>query len=145
MIAVVKSPEPKIIKGFPPNYAQICQAIPGVKSRPTIIFTYAPNIYVPSGNPLPDHLLEHEKVHVQEQLHMGVEAWWDQYLKQPRFRLEQELLAYRTQYGVLQQNYNRAFRKAVLQKIAKDLSGEMYGGIVTTHKAVGLITGNEEL
>lgn len=131
----------RIVKGFPPNYSAICAAIPAVKSKPGIIFTYGNTIYCPMGNTnLPDHLEAHEATHSLEQDKIGVDEWWARYLRDPRFRLEQELLAYQVQYRVLQSNHSRAERKFVLSKISKDLGGAMYGKIVDTKKARQLIT-----
>lgn len=135
----------KVIHSYPPNYEQIIQAIPDVKNTPTIIFAYGDTLYIPSGATIDDHYMVHEEAHGAEQLQMGVDVWWEHYLAEPRFRLEQELIAYRAQYKDLEANYPRHIRKATLVKISKDLSGAMYGKIVDKNKARQLITGKEEL
>lgn len=135
----------KIVKDFPPNYQQIIARIPAVGRRLSIIFTYGDTVYCPGGNTnLPDHLIAHEAVHSEIQAEMGVEAWWELYLTSTRFRLEQELLAYRKQYEVLQR-YDRATRRMVLGRISKSLSGAMYGKLVDKSTAQKLITGEAEL
>lgn len=136
----------RIVKGYPPNYPDIIAAIPGVKLRPGIIFTYGDTVYCPMGNTqLPGHLVAHEQKHIDEQRAMGPEQWWYRYLVSPSYRLEQELLAYRAQYQVLLERHSRAERKFVLSKIAKDLSGAMYGKVIDTKRAKQLITGEAEL
>lgn len=136
----------KIVKGFPPNYSDIIAAIPAVKMKSGIIFTYGDTVYCPAGNTnLPDHLIAHEQKHIDEQKSMGPEQWWYRYLVSASYRLEQELIAYRAQYKVLQQNHSRVERKLVLSHIAKDLSGAMYGKVIDGKKAKLLITGEAEL
>lgn len=129
----------KIAYTYPPNYAEICRRIPGVKLKRSIIFTYGDTIYNPGRGSLPDHLLAHEEIHSAEQVKMGVVEWWDNYLSSPAFRLDEELKAYREQYRVLGR-YNAKLRKAVLFKISADLAGAMYGKIVSKDEARKLIT-----
>lgn len=129
----------RILKTYPPNYRKIVAAIPAVKLKRSIIFTYGHAIYCPSGNTnLPDHLIAHEEVHAREQDRMGIDNWWEQYLTDVSFRLEQEILAYQRQYSVLA---NRDQRKKVLPHIVKDLSGAMYGHIIDKQTAKRRITG----
>lgn len=130
---------------FPPNYDQIVAAIPGVAKRSSIIFTYGDTIYVPSRAKLPDHLIAHEEVHSAEQARIGVDTWWFKYLESPRFRLEQELMAYQAQYKVLLHKHPRHIRNIVLLKISDDLAGAMYGNIVNKQEARKLITGGKKL
>lgn len=135
----------KIVKAYPPNYDRICDVLPDVRLKPSIIFTYGDTVYVPSGVTLNDHLIAHEQVHVERQLAMGVDNWWEEYLANPRFRLEEELAAYRGQYSLLLEKYPRHIRKDILKNISKHLSGAMYGKIVDKDHARQLITGGAEL
>jgi hypothetical protein len=132
---------------YPPNYKQIVAAIPEVAKNPNIIFTYGSTLYVPNRSPIPFHLKAHEETHVSEQLMMGVDNWWAEYLLNPRFRLEQELLAYRAQYQAMRKKHSPRYQiESVLLKISADLSGEMYGDIVPDRlTARELITGESEL
>lgn len=133
----------RIVAQYPPNYAAIIKAIPAVAKKPGIIFTYGNTIYCPAGNTaLPTHLIAHEQIHANEQARMGIEAWWDQYLADRSFRLNQEVLAYRKQYRSC---HNRTERKQVLQHITRDLAGEMYGRVVDKQTARELITGEGAL
>lgn len=130
----------KIVQKYPPNYKAICKAIPGVKDNPNIIFTYGDTVYSPSTDDLPDHLRQHEATHVSQQTQMGKDEWWDEYLKNPEFRLKQELQAYRAQYKVVVKKRDWRYTEAILKAISTDLSGAMYGNILTYPEARKMIT-----
>lgn len=127
----------KVVKKLPPNYADICKHIPAVKKQPGIVFTYGDTIYNPQGHPLRPDFLVHESVHVERQ--KKPKEWWSKYLTDVKFRLEEELAAYREQYKFMEANYNRKDRRTVLKAIVKDLSGSMYGNLVTKAEAEKLI------
>lgn len=137
----------RIMNGeYPPNYAEIIATIPAVAENPNIVFTYGTRLYVPGGGLIPSHLKTHEEKHVVQQMKMGVDRWWSEYLINPSFRLEQELWAYRAQYRAMRKKHTSKFQiEQFLLKISKDLSGEMYGNIVDSIKARKLITGEEDL
>lgn len=123
------------INAYPPNIAEICKVFPGVQ-RPGVIFSYAPDVYVPGGHTLPPSLVAHESVHVERQLVMGVEAWWDKYLVDTRFRYDEELLAHRAEYHSLKENApTRQMRRAALKIVAKRLASGLYGKLVTPAQA----------
>lgn len=128
----------KVLKQFPPNYDIICKHLPAVKRQPSIVFTYGDTIYNPQGHNLRPDLLVHEEVHVQRQ--KNPEEWWSEYLTDVRFRLSEELEAYREQYIFIEANYNRSMRREILSSIAKDLSGPMYGNLISKKQAIELIT-----
>lgn len=116
-----------IKKAYPPNYAEILKAIPNAQ-RAGVIFAYHPDIYVPSGNQLSNSLLQHETVHLMRQEIVGVEKWWEQYLADPEFRYQEELLAHATEYDVLLGgSSNRNSRRAALKRVASRLAGSLYG------------------
>lgn len=140
----------------PPILQMILDA--GLKPTPTTVFTYGNKIYIPSGERISDNLLVHEKVHVGQQLFYtppqvtpleegkpmpkeGPDGWWDRYLKDPEFRLSQEVEAYREQYRYFCDRHSN-YRKqgAFLAAIAQDLSGPMYGEILSFDEAIKLIS-----
>lgn len=125
----------KIIKDYPPNYDKICQAIPGVVGNDNICFTYGDTVYSPSTDQFPDHLTEHESVHIRQQSEMGRDEWWNKYLKDKKFRSEQELEAYRIQYQFVYKNQGREDASMLMKQISADLSGDMYGNILTKKQA----------
>lgn len=128
----------RVLKTYPPNYEQVCKHIPAVKKNRNIVFTYAPNIYSPAGIELSPDLQAHEEVHIQRQ--RIPEAWWDRYLTDVQFRLQEELIAYRAQYQYALKHYGRPMRRKLLSHIASDLSSAMYGNIITKEEAINLIT-----
>lgn len=127
-----------VLYKFPPNYEDICKHIPAVRQQPSIVFTYAPHIYSPRGVELPPDLVVHENVHIKRQTNPA--EWWDKYLTDPAFRLAEEVEAYKAQWAWMLENYNRKDRRLLLTGITKDLSGAMYGKLVTRKEAIKLIT-----
>jgi len=127
----------QVLYSLPPNYEDICSHIPAVRKNKAIVFVYAPNIYSPAGIELRPDLIAHEEVHVKRQDDPA--AWWEQYLVDKDFRLREELIAYQAQYKYMVEHYDRAKRRGILLSIAKDLSGPMYGGIITKAQAIKLI------
>ena len=83
--------------GFPPNVNQIEERF---SVGTGTIFTYAPSVYVPSGRPLTGSLIAHERVHIGQQGDDPA-AWWDRYLDDVEFRLEQEVEAHRAEWAFL--------------------------------------------
>jgi hypothetical protein len=128
----------KILKQLPPNYEDICKHIPAVRQIKTIVFTYGNTVYAPAGNALPPDLIAHEQVHIDRQNNPA--KWWEKYLTDIQFRLDEELAAYRVQYQYAEKHYSRAHRRLLLTHISKDLSGSMYGKLITRKEAIALIT-----
>lgn len=131
----------EIIYGeYPPNYAEIAKVFK-IKDNPGIVFTYGYKLYVPAGKivEVDKHLLAHEKIHALRQTEMGVEEWWKKYLEDSSFRLVQEVEAYRQQYRSMW-SLPISQRAGYLNHIVKDLSGTMYGNVVTPEQALQLIT-----
>ena len=94
----------------------------GVNFEAGVIFTYGDTIYA------------------KNQAFYGKEMWWYRYLKDDDFRLAQELEAYRNQVKWFNNNIkNRNERFKMINKIARDLSGSMYGNIVSYQEALRII------
>lgn len=134
----------KIVKAYPPNFTDILTAIPAVKLKRNIIFTYGDTIYNPAGNKLPADLIAHEEVHQRQQERIGIEEWWRNYLTRDTFRVVEELEAYKVQAVVIQQQNGRDMRRKKLKAIIKDFSGSMYGGIISPDEAKELIIGGTD-
>ncbi len=133
----------KILKENPPNLEAIRDA--GLRPNSNTIFTYGDVLYNPGGWDIPGHLMKHEETHSERQKEMGVEAWWDKYLKEAKFRLDEEVLAYREQWKYFcERKKNRRKQVEFLVWIAHDLSGELYGNILSFDEAVKLIQGYED-
>lgn len=78
---------------------------------------------------LPPHLLEHEKVHIRQQKDKlrGL-IWWFRFTVSKKFRLEQEIEAFKVQYKTLG-------GKDSLYNIAMHLSGPLYGNMISFDEA----------
>lgn len=129
-----------IISGRPPNFLKIASVFPSAKKSSTI-FTYSPNIYV-SGKPeLSPALNTHEQVHlVRQQVYEGgAEAWWDRYLVDREFRLEEELFAHMAEYQHLIEFGSRDERRKALKVVAGRLSSTLYSLNISQKQAERLI------
>lgn len=127
---------PQIIKTRPPNFEAIAARFPRARTSP-VIFAYAPNIYAPSCD-VPPALYTHECVHIERQLEIGVEVWWDRYLSDDSFRYHEELLAHRAEYqAMIYLNTSRQARRVALKDVAKKLAHALYeyGAAITFEKA----------
>jgi hypothetical protein len=125
----------RVVVGTPPNYEAIVRAFGPL--RPTVVFAYGDAIYSPSGSNLSPDLIEHEKVHLRQQADVGgAEVWWERYITDPQFRLDQEVEAYRAQVAW---HTDRASRRRCLRRVARDLASPMYGRIVTSAQARQLL------
>ena len=127
----------QIMHGKPPVWDAIQEKVGNLeKDRENIWCTYGTEIWCES--PIPEEILEHEKVHVwQQTIRMSKEEWWDKWLNDLEFRYEQELEGYRTQVAVVKErtkDRNRVFSYKVA--IAKVLSGPMYGSIMSFNRVL---------
>lgn len=125
-------------KEFPPNIEKIRAVFP-ITSR--TVFTYGDVIYNPNDGFIDLPLEEHEKTHSIQQKHYGIEEWWDEYIKNPVFRFEQELEAYRNQYRKaksINSDRNKLYKYS--RELAGDLSGSLYGNCISFNEAIKFIT-----
>jgi hypothetical protein len=127
-----------ISKEFPPNYKKIEKAFhPGLN----VVFTYGKIIYAPHIDfGLPDDLIFHEEVHSRRQAD-NPHFWWEKYIKDKEFRLQEEVVAYQRQYNFYLQHHDRNKTYFFLNLIACDLAGSNYGNMVNYQEAVRLIKG----
>lgn len=126
----------KIVKSLPPN-------IDVVRKTFTLsgkeIFAWGDTIYNPSGGQLTSALIAHEKVHFKQQ-EGNPEDWWDKYLSDANFRLNQELEAHRVEYRTFcRENRDRNKQARYLFEISSRLASPMYGNMLTTKEAMKLI------
>lgn len=126
----------KIIHERPPNFEAIHAVFPGASGE-GVIFAYGDTIYNPSGQALPQSLLDHERVHCERQLEIGVDRWWNTYLFDGEFRYNEELLAHQAEWQAVQRDgsLSRPQRRDQLKQIAKRLSGPLYGRRVSFEQA----------
>lgn len=133
----------KIILDYPPNIDEIRKVFTFTRR---VIFAYDGNIYNPDRMPLTTPIVEHEKVHFEQQRRIGNEEWWRLYLADPEFRALQEIPAYRTQYRVarpmiLKKNPRDGRHLALdyAKRLAEALSGDTYGKCISYDDALQFI------
>lgn len=130
-----------ILPTRPPNFDKIAKAFPVVLTQKGIVYTYGGAIFNPDDCPIDEPLGLHEATHSLQQDKFGSgsrgpERWWKQYLKDPKFRLEQELEAYRNQYRrYCELNLDRNRRARFLNRIALDLASPQYGSVISLAEA----------
>jgi hypothetical protein len=122
----------KIIQKNPPNFDEIVKTFDISKSEP--LFTYAPDIYNPHKSPISPDLMLHEMVHIKQQGDNPKE-WWDKYLTDKKFRLEQEVEAYGIQFASLKSVVRDDISKQFLTRFAVVLSSPMYGSMLSLQEA----------
>jgi len=108
-----------------------------------VFFTYGNTLYSPDTVIIPDDILAHEEVHMKQQHWNEANAaiWWGRYLREPEFRVEQELAAYAKQYAVICAGIKDRNRQAkYLQRLAWSMSGPLYGYAMTHNDAITRIS-----
>lgn len=128
----------KIINEKPPVWNNVCAAL---KINPkNTLFTYGDIIYNPDGIVIPDDLMEHEKTHIKQQAGQDPALWWGKYLRDQKFRLDQESEAYGVQYRyICKTTKDRERRNKILYAIAGMLSGPLYGYCIDHTEAMILV------
>lgn len=121
-----------IKKAFPPNIEEIKKAFP---IRDNTVFTYGNTMYVQSNHPPSENLIVHEEVHVKQQGDDPAE-WWRKYIADPDFRLQQEIQAYKAQWKFYNRTSKDKNKFLFLNRIAQDLSGSLYGNIISYGEAI---------
>ena len=130
---------------FPPNYKELCEVF-DIKDSKTIVFTWGDTLYNPFNIPISQDLLVHEQTHTRQQqslikdyetLQKGARLWYNKYIKDKDFRLDQEIAAYRNQYKFFTEVVKDRNKQAkFLWEIARHLSSEMYGNIIEHSEAM---------
>lgn len=128
-----------ILHAHPPNIDAIAARFGDAARGGTVVFAYAPHVYVPSGRPLAAPLEAHERLHLEQQGDDPA-GWWDRYLSDDDFRLSQELAAFRLEWKVARKLYrDRERAQQIRRGLARRLSSPLYGRLVTYQKALRLI------
>jgi hypothetical protein len=122
----------KILTTKPPNWQRIADTFP--VDWNSIIIAYYPNIHC--GVEVSNQKQAHEEIHLSRQRDLGVDLWWEYYLTNPSFRLNEELEAYKVEVEWVKENIaTRNQRRFLLDKIYSDLSGSVYGFICSYEEA----------
>lgn len=133
----------EVIVGKPPVFDMVAQAF---QINPiNALFTYGNKIYNPGDMDIPEYLIVHEKVHMQQQdfSEQGAVMWWGKFLRDPEFRLDQEAQAYGKQYGymcaTMKQFAGIYARLKLRSDLARILAGPLYNFCTSHGEAMGLI------
>lgn len=122
----------KIVLGFPPNIEKIRETF---ELSGNEIFAWDGTIYSPNKD-LPQWLINHEKVHFKQQ-DGDPEGWWERYLTDDQFRLDQEIPAHQEEYRTfcrVTKDRNEHTKKKI--ELARRLSSKMYGNMMTMTEAM---------
>lgn len=131
---------PEIVVSQPPNYEKLLVEFPFIADQPYMLYSWGDKLYNPSGKEIPPEKIVHEMVHGAQQKEVGVEWWWDTYIADKAFRMQEEIPAYQADYkSFCRHHKDRNHRNDYLQFIAVQLSGPLYGSLCTREEAVRLI------
>lgn len=122
----------EVVVERPPNFAEILKTFPNAGNK-GVIFSYGNIIYNPSAVHIPRELFAHEGVHGLRQSIAGVEKWWERYIAEPLFRLDEEIYAHHEEYKAALRRHGPRPRN--LRRIAERLCGPLYGNLLTLGQA----------
>lgn len=122
----------RISKEYPPNYAEIIEAFP--ESDKKACYCFGDTVYNPFGIFITPDIMEHEEQHSIRQENFP-EKWWKRYIADPAWRLYEEYIAFGAQYKFMKNVLNVKQQKVLLYKMARTLSGPVYGSAVTIQEA----------
>lgn len=127
----------KIIVAYPPMFEEIAAVFPQAR-KPGVVFSWGDWLYNPTGDELLPQIKAHESVHGQRQGETddGIREWWKEYLYDPAFRLEEELLAHRAELRAVKSwEKDRNDVARALDAIARRMSSSLYGNLLTYQQA----------
>ena len=122
----------KILERQPPNIDAIREVFDVPEG---VIFCYGDAIYNPGRGDISPELHAHEQIHSDRQGD-DPDGWWEKYMADAAFRLEEEMLAHRAEYQkFLENGPSRNQRRRRLQILAKRMSSAMYGRMISFEDA----------
>jgi len=128
----------KIVNERPPIYDECAKVFPLTGNE---IFCWGDTIYSPGGGKITRALVAHEATH-SEQQGTEIQKWWDSYLADPIFRLEQEIAAHVMEYRKFRDyTFSRKLRDEYLNGVASRLCSPLYGNLIPQKDAVKIIRG----
>ena len=126
----------KILNAYPKNYIEIKRVLNPPNDA---IFCYGDKIFNPSKQEIPPDIQYHESTHCHRQKkYPNPELWWQKWLLDPEFRLEEELIAFSAQLKFIKQFYPNKAVKEALNEMAENLSNN-YKLNISIHRASSLI------
>lgn len=129
-----------VLYTYPPIYPQLVEAF-GDLSKYKPVFAYSPYIYNPFNRNITPDILHHEFIHIgQQKTYTSPDVWYDLYIHDDNFRLNCELEAYGEQFLFAKQHgVSGQLLDWLKDKLALEISGEAYGGIISYGEAVSKI------
>lgn len=101
-------------------------------------------IFMPTGVTVcPVSMIVHESVHLEQQGNslFGALKWWTKYIISKRFRLSQEIEAYRVQVKWFHDTQTASYKQKFLYQrdVARILASPMYGSLISEEDAFKLL------
>lgn len=124
----------KIIKAFPPNYAELKKNFDLPGNAAGIAFAWGDRIYAPRCGLIAPEIVAHEKAHAARQ-GTDVEGWWRKYIYDLVFRLDEEIIGHRAELRHVMDNSIGTYNHH-LSRIAKKLASPIYGRLISLEDAV---------
>ena len=131
----------KIAIAYPPLWERIVAVFPAAREG-GVIFTFGQTLYNPSNCKVSNVLMKHEEVHAERQGNdfTKIIEWWERYLVDQQFRLDEELPAHRAEYRAYCKRHGSG-REKFLHFVAGRLSSSLYGGMVSLAEAKRMVMG----
>lgn len=125
----------------PPNIDQIDAAF-GIRGQ-RVLFAYGDRIYNPTRFAVPPQLIAHEMVHGRRQglRASDIERWWERYIADAGFRLEEELPAHIAEFEKACEveaprwHSQRNMRRMMAAVTARRLAAPLYGNLISIDDA----------
>lgn len=123
-----------VVSGRPPNFEAIVAVFPAA-ANPGVIFAYGGRIYAPGRTRLSPILQAHEQAHLDRQGN-APEKWWDKYLSDKQFLVEEEIIGHRAEYAAFcRRHVKSGAQRLALEAIATKFSSPLYGGAISLEDA----------
>lgn len=129
-----------VLKTYPPNIRKIREVFGELPKG--MVFCYGNIIYAPDSisGMIDPFLMKHEQTHSKQQAEIGRDKWWELYLKSTDFRISQEVSAFQNQYKEGKKYIKDRNQLSVwLVRLARELSSDVYGNILTFQDALDAI------
>ncbi len=122
-----------------PPMADFCEKYFGASWDKGTIFAYKDTIHAKNPSRISPDVEAHEVVHLKQQREFGdADKWWDAYLTDDKFRIAQEMEAYKAQIQYALEHYDRNYRRALKKHIYASFAS-LSGGAVTVAQAENLL------
>lgn len=131
----------RVINDYPPLFKEIAAQFP---IKPGTLFSWGDRIYYPGGGQIHPSIMAHEQVHGRRQglLEPGIVLWWQRYMSDAKFRLDEEILGHQAelQWYLDNKGDSRQSRRRYTAIIASKLAAPLYGRLVSVTEAKRILT-----